>query len=149
MKATRTWILIADGARARILENDGPGKGVKAVKGGEFHTDLQPDREVFADRPGRTHDSAGPGRHAMEPPVSPHRTAKAEFARSLVETLDGKLAQGAFDRLIVVAPPQALGDLRRHFSGALKACLMAELHKDLTKVPDSEIASHLKDVLAV
>src|SRR5262249_34094570 len=30
MKPTRTWILIADGARARILRNDGPGKGVQA-----------------------------------------------------------------------------------------------------------------------
>jgi hypothetical protein len=25
MKPTRTWVLIADGARARILQNDGPG----------------------------------------------------------------------------------------------------------------------------
>ena len=31
MKPTRTWILIADGARARILENLGPGKGVHEV----------------------------------------------------------------------------------------------------------------------
>lgn len=149
MKATRTWILIADGAHARILENDGPGKGVRAVKGGEYQTALQPDREVFADRPGRTHDSAGHGRHGMEPTASPHRTAKADFARSLAEALDGKLARGAFDRLIIAAPPQALGDLRRHLSGALKTCLTAEIPKDLTKVPDNALASHLEDVLAV
>jgi hypothetical protein len=29
-KKIRTWILVADGARARLLVNDGPGKGAGA-----------------------------------------------------------------------------------------------------------------------
>jgi hypothetical protein len=33
MKPTRTWVLIADGARARILENDGPNHGLTAIEG--------------------------------------------------------------------------------------------------------------------
>ena len=35
MKPTTTWILIADGARARLFANHGPGKGVEAVEGAD------------------------------------------------------------------------------------------------------------------
>ena len=34
MKPTTTWILIADGAHARLFANHGPGKGIEAVQGG-------------------------------------------------------------------------------------------------------------------
>ena len=149
MKAIRTWILIADGGRARLLENDGPGKGVRPVKGSDQRNENEPDRDVFADRPGRTFDSAGQGRHAMEPPSSPHRTAKADFARQLMSELDRKLAAGAFDRLLIVAPPQTLGDLRQHLSSALEAKLVAEVGKDWTKMRDEDVAEHLGDYLAV
>ena len=33
MKKTVTWILIADGTQARVLEHTGPGKGLIMVKG--------------------------------------------------------------------------------------------------------------------
>ena len=149
MKALRTWILIADGGRARLLQNDGPGKGVEAVTGSDQRNENAPDRDVFADRPGRTFDSAGHGRHGMEPPSSPHRTSKADFARSLMDDLDRKHAAGAFDRLLIVAPPQALGDLRHHLSSALKTALIAEIGKDWTKLRDDEVAQHLGDYLAI
>ncbi|UXN75484.1 host attachment protein [Devosia sp. A8/3-2] len=33
MKKTVTWILIADGTQARVLENTGPGKGLRQWRG--------------------------------------------------------------------------------------------------------------------
>ncbi len=46
MKPTTTWILIADGAHARIFSNSGPGKGIAAVKGGLMEGDHRPDDEL-------------------------------------------------------------------------------------------------------
>ena len=45
--------------------------------------------------------------------------------------------------LIVVAPPKTLADLRNAFHADVKACVVAEINKDLTKHPVWEIEKHL------
>ena len=149
MKPTRTWILIADGARARIFANHGPGKGIEPVDGGEIEGDHRPSREIERDKPYRSYESVGPMRHPIEPRRDPHRELKREFAGRLVAMLDQRLAQKAYDRLILVAPPAALGDLRAALSAGVRARVYAELDKDLTKTPAGELPGHLAAVLAV
>ncbi len=56
MKPTTTWILIADGGRAQLFANHGPGKGVEAVVGGAFDADHRADHEIVSDKKGRTHE---------------------------------------------------------------------------------------------
>ncbi len=56
MKQIRTWILIADGARARIVLNTGPGHGIEAMDGRVFRSDNLPTRDIEADRPGQSPD---------------------------------------------------------------------------------------------
>lgn len=149
MKPTITWVLIADGARARVYVNEGPGKGIEAVAGAEYAADHRPDREILDDKPGRTFESANTTRHAYEPPHDPHRELKRSFAESLVAMLEEKLAQKAFDRVVLVAPPAMLGDLRSELSEPLRAAIYAELDKDLTKTPADELPKHLGAVMAV
>ena len=149
MKAVRTWVLIADGARARILENDGPGHGLKAVEGAVFHGDHSATHDLVSDRQGRSHSSHGPGRSAIEAHSDPHRQLKATFAHQLAEALAHGLEQKSYDRLIIVAPPVTLGDLRAALSEHVRAKVVGEIHHDLTKTPNGEIAAHLKDVLVV
>ena len=149
MKPIRTWILVADGARARVVENLGPGKGLSEVGGMEFTGDKLRNRDIMADRPGRSFESANSARHAMEPPSDPKRQAEADFVSGLAEMLDRKLQAGAFDRLVLVAAPQALGDIRKALSRPLAGVVHGELAKDLTKVPNNELATHLGEVMAV
>lgn len=149
MKPTTTWILIADGARARIFANRGPGKGITAVEGAELVADHRPDREIMSDRPGRTFESANTMRHAIEPHHDPHRELKRSFSERLAAMLDKQLAAKAFDRVILVAPPAMLGDLRASLSAQVRAAVYAELDKDLTKTPAEELPDHLAAVLAV
>lgn len=147
MKSQHTWVLIADAGRARFFEALGPGKGVRALDNLSLDNDLPPSRaaEGGAHKPGRSQAAGGTGRHALEPTSDPHRQFKRQFAEQVAAIVDGKLANGAFDRLVVVAPPVMLGDLRDVFSAAVKNAIKAELHKDLTKTPVIELAGHLKD----
>ena len=145
-KSVKTWVLIADGARARILQADGESDGLQLVPGCEFGVDDPPDRDIDADKPGRTFDSVGSGRHGMEPKTSPHRHRKAEFARHLAEFLEKKRTQKAFERLLIAAAPVTLGDLRQTLSKGVKAAIGGEVAKDLTGIPDREIADHLGDL---
>src|SRR5262249_28486878 len=112
MKATRTWILIADGARARILQNDGPGKGLHALAGGVFRGEHASTHAIMSDRTGRTFSSTGPARSAIEAHSDPHRELKRSFAHRLADALADGWRKRAYDRLIIVAAPSALGDLR-------------------------------------
>ena len=147
MKQQPTWILIADGARARVIESAGSGHGLAEVKGLDLRADHRPSHEIMSDRPPRSHESVGPARHAVEPRTDPHRELKRTFAHLLAQVLDERLARHEFDRLVLVAPPQFLGDLRNALSNKLRAALIGELAKDLIKLPDSELASHLSGVV--
>jgi protein required for attachment to host cells len=103
----------------------------------------------MADRPGRTFDSAGHGRHAMEPPTDPKRVEQHAFFTEVAERLEAAARGGKFDRLVLVAEPRALGELRRLLAPAVAAKVSAELDKDLTHLPPAEIGERLGGVLAV
>lgn len=149
MKPITTWILVADGTRARILRNDGPGRGVHPITDDLLQGRNLPGREIMADRPGRTFDSVGAGRHAKEPRSDPREVEKRRFARRLAAMLDARLKRGRFDRLVLVAPPQELGRLRDELSPAVRKRVSAELNKDLTATALQDIPEHLGAVLAV
>lgn len=149
MKPTITWILIADGARARVLEHKGPGKGLNEVPGLEFSDEHLRTGDIVSDRPGRSFDSNGVGRSAMQPQTDPADKRETDFVIGLADMLDEKLRGGAFDQLIVAAAPRAMGDLRKALTPKLRAKITAELPKDLTQIPNSDMAKHLEDVLAV
>ena len=147
MKPVRTWILIADGARARILANNGPGKGVEPLEGLVFQVPHPENRDILSDRPGRSFDSASPSRHAMELPTDAKRQQERDFARMLADHL--KAHDDAFDRLILVAAPAALGDLRQALPTSITGKVTAELAKDLTNTPNDKLGDHLAELIAL
>ncbi|HKP23206.1 MAG TPA: host attachment protein [Dongiaceae bacterium] len=150
MRKTVTYILVADGARARLYSNHGVGKGLQAVSGATHKADLHHhDRDILTDKPGRAFSSIGNGRSAMEPQTDWHRFEKHKFAREMAKVLDAAAANKAFDRLILIAPPATLGDLRTELGDATRKLVSAELAKDLTRHAEQELPQHLSDVLAV
>jgi len=149
MKPVRTWILLADGTHARIVCNTGPGKGLEEVTGMELEGANLRTGDILADRPGRTFDSAGAGRHAMEPTSDPQREAKRSFAAEIVSHLQEQLDAKSFDRLALVAAPATLGDIRKLLSKPLQDVVYGEIAKNLVHVPNQELDSHLTDTLAV
>ncbi len=161
MKPLRTWALIADGARARILVNSGlaHGDGQQSAQGQAptrhdwipvdglvFEGDHSATHDLVTDRQGRSFSSMGSRRSAIEAKTDPHRDQKTKFANHLAEILAQQLQAGAYNRLIIAAPPATLGDLRSAISDKVCATIVAEFAHDLTKVPNHEIADHLKPI---
>jgi protein required for attachment to host cells len=149
MKPIRTWIVIADGARARIVCNEGPGKGLAPVPASQMSVALPRTRDLGSDRPGRVYDSQGYGRHGIEPRVDWHRFEKQHFAKKVATMLDASAATSAFDRLILVAPAKTLGDLRAALGKTAQNMVVGEIVKDLTACADRDLAGHLKDVISL
>jgi protein required for attachment to host cells len=147
-----TWILIADGGRARLLEQDRKSRSFKPTSEREFFGSTAQSKEIASDRPGRTFDSAGRGqpgdagaygRHAMEPATDPQRHAEYEFARDLSEHLETAANRHRFDHLVLVAAPKILGDLRELLPKTVQGKVVAEINKDLTKIPTRDLGKHL------
>jgi protein required for attachment to host cells len=145
MKQIRTWVLIADAARARVFETRGRGTGLTAVEDMALDAELAPSREIGSDRPGRSFESVGSARHAMESPSDPHREQKRQFARRIADALETRQAAKGFDRLVVVAPAVTMGDLRAALPDKVKAAVSAEVVADLTNTPVSELPAHLAE----
>lgn len=142
MKKTVTWVLIADGAQARVLENTGPGKGLKPVEGLDWAIEPLQAQDIVTDRPGR---NQGAG---MEPRTDPVEHRETEFVKSVASMLDRKVQQGAFDRLVIAAAPIALGDIRKAISPGVKKTVVAELNKDLTNLPTAQLDQHFDGIIA-
>ncbi len=145
MRANRTWVLIADGSRARIFEQSG--RALKSVRGLSLSAELPPNRDLLADRPGRAFESQTPTRHAMVNRTDPHRELKRAFAKRIARVLQSKLAEKRYDRLVVVAPPVTLGDLRRALPKGVRDRVEVEVAQDLIKTPQHQLAEHLRDML--
>jgi protein required for attachment to host cells len=147
MKPVRTWVLIADGGHAKVLETRGPGSGLEAQADMTFSVDLPRSHEILTDRAVRSYESRGHARHAKGDSVDPHRELKRAFAKQLGKELLTRLSEDRFDRLVLVAPPPALGDLRAALPRAVRARVVGEVAQDLVKTPKARLWPHLAQVL--
>jgi protein required for attachment to host cells len=141
-----TWIVVADGTRGFILTNKGIGKGLKKIGFLDSEEGRKHSREMVSDKPGRTFTHDG-GHAAMEPHTEPQRYAKFTFAQSVAKML--ARMQKKFDRLILVAPPKTLGDLRNALDKHIQEKIIGELHKDLTYLSAHDLPKQLARVLPV
>lgn len=143
----KTWILIAHRAGARIFENDGPGKGLKHVDAIAHPEGRLENKALGSDKPGRSFDSHGPGRHALGKEHDPVETVAREFAHALAARLDAGRANNVYGKLVLVAEPRFLGMLRAALSPRTAALVSATIEKDLGHVADRDLAAHLGGVI--
>lgn len=139
MKKPKTWALVTNGVRARILrglENgvpDGPIELVSMARSTHL-------REIMADRSGRSFSSDRSGRRsAMEPGSDPIRRDMQDFARDTFETLEKHRREGGFERLAIFAAPKMLGILREEMPDTLRDCVFLERPLNLIHCPEAEL----------
>ncbi|MDP1964452.1 MAG: host attachment protein, partial [Reyranella sp.] len=145
-KRLRTWIVVADGARARFLApSDDRSKLVPARNADMVALESRGHaHDLKSDKPGRSYSSARGGvRHALEPPHDPHKLEKHRFSASLVEALEVACERREFDRLVVVAPRRSLGEMRTLMSSRLQRCIQHEIAKDLTNETSARLWKRL------
>lgn len=133
-------VLVADGQKFLLLRNDGDVRtpSLKLVVSHDRRG--VPSRAMGSDAPGRVFSGAGGTPSAVDG-TDLHQQAEDRFAADAATVLDRHAGDG--HDLIVVAPPRTLAELRRHYSRAVSARLVAEVDKDLTKHPVDQIAAIL------
>ena len=136
------WVVVCDGAKALVLENSGTRMHPNLTARHVFEHSNPPDRELGTDKPGRAFSTAGSGRSAMEL-VDRHEQEEQRFLTKVAAHLDQAILAGDMPSLIVVAPPRAIGILRRAFTSHVRQVVKAEVEKDYVKLPIKEIERHL------
>lgn len=144
-----TWILVADGWHARVFAQAVPGGRLADVTpAGLEHQDARGfSRERGDDRPGRAFDPGSGSPHAMEPRVDPHQREERRFATQVARVLEAAAERRAYEKLVLVAPPRMLGDLRAEIGDGVRKRVVGEAHKELMKLPAAELERHVAEIV--
>lgn len=138
---TTTWILSANRSSASLFERDG--KSIRRIQDISHPEGSQQNRETGTDKPGRSFDSVGQGRHAMGTAQEPIEHIAQQFALHLAELLNkGRLAQ-AYDKLVLIAEPKFLGLLRAALDKNTAALVLQTISKNLPLLNEEDLANYL------
>ncbi|MBY0381760.1 MAG: host attachment protein [Xanthobacteraceae bacterium] len=137
-------VLIADGRKALFLRNEGDGMFPNLVTARVFKDINPPTREQGSDRPGRVHESLSSRRSGIEG-TDWHTLEEHKFVAEVTAALERYVRDENPKKVILVAPPRVLGDLRSQLAADVKKRVVAEIEKDLTKHPVNEIEKYLLD----
>lgn len=135
---TGTLVMVADGSRFLLLRNDGDAINPELRVIEHRAIENPANREILADAPGVGFSAASPGRDTYDR-ADPHQQNEDRFAADAANAL-AAAAAGTDGGLIVAAPPDTLGVMRRHYDRTIKGRLLAEIDKELTKHPVEEIS---------
>lgn len=133
-----TWVLIADGEKALFLENVGDEQNMHLQVIDKKEQENPETSEQGTDRPGRFNDGPSVQRSSVDD-TDWHRLEKQRFAKDLARMLYDDAHAGRFDRLVLVAAPKVLGDLRDELHQEVTQRVIGEIPKNHTNEPVDEI----------
>lgn len=146
----RVRVVVADRAEVRFYDLEHPDSKLQLV--GQM-TDPEAhlrDRDYKSDRPGRVFDHAPSGarrgavaHHGTDGERKPRKHEAELFARRIVDELERAQRQHRFDRLVLMAAPEFLGDLREVMPKPLSEAIAVEIRKDLVHQDELAIRQHL------
>lgn len=112
----------------------------------ELHHPQSATREgdLTSDRPGRSFDSFGSGRHAMSQPHSAREQALSRFAEQVADYINAGIANGDFKNLVLLVEPSFLGQLRSRLSAAAANATVLTAPKNLTSLDENRIRDYFE-----
>ena len=137
-------VFVGDGRKALFLRNAGDEK-FPNFKTEQVFVDQNPaTHDQGTDRPGRLFAgaTARDKRSALEP-TDWHELEQHRFARMVADAFEKLVRERKVKAVVIAAPPRILAELRQALHDDVKARVIAEVDKDLTKHPVYEIEKHL------
>lgn len=135
-------VVVADSSRARFFQVEGRQREWLEGNALEHVESRVAGRELKSDRSGRSFDSVGGGRHAMENRSDPGDHEASVFAREVCRELARQAPPDSCDGIALVAPPKFLGQLRKALPDEYLDRVAWDLDKNLVTRDPSEIRRH-------
>jgi len=132
------WVVVGDGEKALFFRNEGDGVHPNLVVVDVLEHENPSTHEQGTDRPGRAFSSVGTRRSALDD-TDWHKLEKHRFAKEIADALYTAAHRGRYSKLVIAAPPVTMGDIRKALHKEVSDKVVAEISKDLTKMPKDEI----------
>lgn len=146
MKKKITYVLIADGARAKLLIKNKDGL-TRILPTHHLEEDVDVHQDKGASTPGKTSFAVNHGLHSYPTHSDWYKFKKEVFATEIAAIL--YQAEKDYDSLILIASPFVLGCLRQHLSQAVTDKIKCEINEDLTKLPLKKVFKMITDRIVV
>jgi len=138
-----TWVVVSDNERARFL-SDKSGKRTLIELDSLIHPEARThERDLKADKPGRSYDSVGNARHSMEQKTDVKDHDTEAFAKQVADRLEQARNNHDFEHLVLISPPGFLGLLRKQLTDPCLKLVTQSFDKDLAL----ETISKIEDVV--
>lgn len=135
-------IMAVDGARMSLFRNKGTVREPQLELLVEEEQKSPSTAELGDDKPGRSFQSIGNARGAYET-TDLHQQAEDEFALEMAELLVFHMHDDE-RRAVLIAPPHALGLMRKHLPKDIRERLIAEIDKDYAGRSTSDVTELLE-----
>jgi len=140
----KTWVLVADGAHAKIYVGEKKGLRLRETPKETFDATQERSRELGTDKPGRMGTPAmGGQRNAFDWRTDPRRHVEATFIKSVAEHVETAAKASEVDQIVLVASPRALGDLRNALGDHARAKVVAEIDRELVNETPEKIRDYV------
>ena len=134
----RALVLVADGTKVLFLRNHGDQNQIDLRTESHDAREDRKDREIKTDAPGTMKQSIGYGRPSYEE-TDFQQQEEDRWVKDAAEELKKRALRNDFDALAVIAPPKALGTLRKEFHKEVERRIVLTVNKEMTDRPIPDI----------
>jgi protein required for attachment to host cells len=138
-------VLVADGRKVLFFRNHGDEDQIDLrTEAHDARENQRKDREIKTDAPGLVQQSFGSGRSTYEE-TDFQQQEEDRWIKDAAEELKERALRNDFDALAIVAPPKALGVLRKCLHKEVEKRLVCTINKEMSGRPVPDIEALLDD----
>ena len=131
-------VLVADGRKMLFFRNHGDENQIDLRTEAHDARTERKDREIKTDAPGTVKQSAGYGRSTYEEPDF-QQQEEDRWIKDAADELKTRVLRNDFEALAIVAPPKALGVLKKCLHKEVEKRIVLTINKEMTDRPIPDI----------
>jgi protein required for attachment to host cells len=132
-------VLVTDGRKSLFLRNHGDERQIDLRTEAHDEREDRKDREMKTDAPGAIGQSAGYSGRVVYEETDFHQLEEDRWVKDVAEDLRKRALSQDFEALAIVAPPKALGVLRKELHKEVERRVVVTLNKEMTDRPIPDI----------
>jgi protein required for attachment to host cells len=135
-------VLVADGTKVLFLRNRGDENQIDLRTEAHDQREDRKDSEIKTDAPGANKQSAGYGRSTYEE-TDFHQQEEDRWIKEAADELKSRVLRNDFNALAIVAPPKALGILKKSLHKEVEKRIVCTVNKEMSGRPIHDIEALL------
>lgn len=135
-------VLVTDGTKSLFLRNHGDENQIDLRTEAHDERKDRKDREIKTDAPGTTKQSFGYGRSTYEEPDF-QQQEEDRWIKDAADELKARVLRNDFEAVAIVAPPKALGVLKKSLHKEVERRIICTVNKEMTDRPIPDIEALL------